>query len=230
MASICPFLTRSPSLTYKCVILANAFEPMFTCTFGLISPDAVTTDVKSSRTTFPVWTVTTPLRLCSTVKPTMASNTSTPPAMRAIFFQFFIKPRLGNLYLGARPPPNHSTESDGPRFLWRARTSDISGAVPAMAHRHHPARGAGGSRSSPDWLIIAVKVTLLGQVSRRTRLVGELCPAPPNGWPKAAALALVTLSATFSGSKGWVTVGRFHANRARNLPPATRSEERRVGK
>src|SRR5271166_5234993 len=63
VASICPFFTRSPSLTYKWVILANALEPMFTCTLGLISPEAVTTDVMSSRTTFPVCTVTTPLAL-----------------------------------------------------------------------------------------------------------------------------------------------------------------------
>jgi len=32
---------------------------------------------------------------------------------------------IGKPLSGARPPPNHSTESDGPRFLWRARTSGI---------------------------------------------------------------------------------------------------------
>src|SRR5271165_4051554 len=69
---------------------------MFTCTLGLISPEAVTTDVMSSRSTFPVWTVTTPLRLCWTVKPTMASKITAPPAMMAIFFQFFINPRSGS--------------------------------------------------------------------------------------------------------------------------------------
>ena len=32
-------------MTYKCVILAKALEPMLTYTLGLISPEAVTTDV-----------------------------------------------------------------------------------------------------------------------------------------------------------------------------------------
>src|SRR5664279_1785482 len=101
---------------------------MLTYTFGLISPDAVTTDVRSSRTTLPVCTVTTPLRVCCTVKPTIASRTSTPPAIRAIFFQFFIVPQSGEpVTWDALPPaawyalrrPKVPLESSGLQRFWR---------------------------------------------------------------------------------------------------------------
>ena len=45
------------------MILPNALAPMLANVFGLISPDALTTDAKSVRATLPVWTAMTFLRL-----------------------------------------------------------------------------------------------------------------------------------------------------------------------
>src|SRR5438874_9343957 len=63
---------------------------MFTYVLGLISPEALTTDDKSSCCAFPVCTVATLLPLCRTVKPTMMASTTRTPAPIAIFFQGFM--------------------------------------------------------------------------------------------------------------------------------------------
>src|SRR5579863_2144275 len=64
---------------------------MFTYVLGLISPEALTTDARSSRCAFPVCTVTTFLWLWYTVKATMTPSTTTAPTPMATFFQVFIQ-------------------------------------------------------------------------------------------------------------------------------------------
>ncbi len=63
---------------------------MLTYVFGLISPDALTTEFKSWRWTFPVCTVTMFLPLWWTVIPTMMAKRATAPTPIAIFFQGFM--------------------------------------------------------------------------------------------------------------------------------------------
>src|SRR6267154_4254441 len=66
---------------------------MLTYVFGLISPEALTTVVRSCRCTLPVCTVTRFLLLWRTVTPTTIASRTTTPTPIAIFFQGFIDSR-----------------------------------------------------------------------------------------------------------------------------------------
>src|SRR5882762_1955287 len=69
---------------------------------GLISPDAVTTEVRSSRVTAAVWTVTTSLLICRIVNHAAPARTAAPPTPIPIFCHIFMCWGLGLLLLQLR--------------------------------------------------------------------------------------------------------------------------------
>src|ERR1700704_880956 len=72
---------------------------------GLISPDAVTTEVRSCRVMAAVWTVTTSLLIHRILNHTPPAMTAAPPIPIPILVHLFMYWYLG-LIACAAPPPN----------------------------------------------------------------------------------------------------------------------------
>src|SRR5580692_3395516 len=116
---------------------------MLTYVFGLISPEALTTEDKSWRWTLPVCTVTTFLPLWWTVKPTIAAKTTTTPTPIATFFQVFIVPVQN--YRPAGP----ATSSVAGGYFRDSLADTYSSA--GMTGTHSGIRSCGQESSNLEW-------------------------------------------------------------------------------
>src|SRR5258708_39178614 len=83
---------------------------------GLISPDAVTMEVRSCRVTAAVWTVTTSLLICRVVSHTATANTAAPAAASPIFLHIFMAGDPGPRAWATPPPPIRITGEVPPNF------------------------------------------------------------------------------------------------------------------